>query len=55
MPKSNVISEYKVIREVIFQLYNPHNSVVYKLEGDHVKLRGGVTVSSVRWVSLPSP
>nr|XP_015836529.1 PREDICTED: uncharacterized protein LOC100142256 [Tribolium castaneum] len=43
-----VISEYKVMREIIWQMWGPHNSAVFQLLGNKLVPKRNVTVSSVR-------
>ena len=45
-----VISEYKVIREVLWQMWGPHSSTVFELSNKLVP-RANVTISSVCSVS----
>ncbi|XP_074035449.1 gamma-tubulin complex component 5 [Leptinotarsa decemlineata] len=54
MPKVSVISEYKVIREVLWQLWTPHTSAVFEFEGNTLKPRENVTISSTRSMTLES-
>ncbi|XP_025834754.1 gamma-tubulin complex component 5-like isoform X2 [Agrilus planipennis] len=44
----SVISEYKVMREVIWQLYEPTNSFCFEFSGDKLVVKKGITISSVR-------
>ncbi|CAH0548603.1 unnamed protein product [Brassicogethes aeneus] len=48
LPKSKILSEYKVIREILFQIWSMHNSVVFEINGDKIKVKKDVTISSVR-------
>ncbi|XP_072394670.1 gamma-tubulin complex component 5 [Diabrotica undecimpunctata] len=50
--KSNVISEYKVIREILWQLWEPHTSSVFYFEEKLLKPRKNITISSVRSASF---
>ncbi|KAG5864882.1 hypothetical protein JTB14_036711 [Gonioctena quinquepunctata] len=54
MPKVSVISEYKVIREILWQLWNPHTSAVFELVGNRLKPKENVTISSARSMTLES-
>lgn len=49
--KSNVISEYLVIRELLWQFCGQHSSFTFTLENDSLVPRTNVTVASVRNVS----
>ncbi|VEN43416.1 unnamed protein product [Callosobruchus maculatus] len=46
--KSTVLSEYKVIREILWQLFIQHDSATFRFEGDELKPRCDVTISSMR-------
>ncbi|XP_044260572.1 gamma-tubulin complex component 5-like isoform X2 [Tribolium madens] len=43
-----VISEYKVMREILWQMWGPHNSVVFQLSGNKLVPKPNVTISSIR-------
>nr|CAH7712328.1 unnamed protein product [Callosobruchus chinensis] len=45
---STVLSEYKVIREILWQLFVQHDSATFRFEGDELKPRCDVTISSMR-------
>lgn len=45
---ANLISEYKVIREVLWQLFCPHDGVVFKYSADSLIVRENVSIPSVR-------
>jgi hypothetical protein len=47
-----VISEYKVMREVLWQLWGPHDSTIFQLSGDELVPKTNVTISSVCSVSF---
>ncbi|KAJ8975654.1 hypothetical protein NQ317_012993 [Molorchus minor] len=47
--KASVLSEYKVIREILWQLWIPHTSAVFELIDDKLKPKSNVTISSVRY------
>ncbi|KAJ8916483.1 hypothetical protein NQ315_000125 [Exocentrus adspersus] len=49
---SCVLSEYKVIREVLWQMWSLHSSAVFELVGDRIKPKDNVTISSVRAEAL---
>ncbi|KAF5297036.1 hypothetical protein FQA39_LY12250 [Lamprigera yunnana] len=44
----NIIAEYKVLREVIWQLYEPHSSTCFQFIGDTLQPVSNVTIGSVR-------
>ncbi|CAH1956605.1 unnamed protein product [Acanthoscelides obtectus] len=46
--KSTILSEYKVIREILWQLFVQHDSAVFYFEGNELKPRYDVTISSMR-------
>lgn len=48
--KASIISEYKVMREVLWQLWGQHDSFVFKLAKNGLVLNPKVTVCSVRLV-----
>lgn len=50
--KSCVLSEYKVIREILWQLWCLHTSAVFQIEGNKIKPKPDVTIASVRVVSF---
>ncbi|CAH1155298.1 unnamed protein product [Phaedon cochleariae] len=54
VPKSSVFSEYKVIREILWQLWHPHTSAVFELDGNNIKARNDITISSTRSMTLES-
>ncbi|KAJ8956277.1 hypothetical protein NQ318_015013 [Aromia moschata] len=45
---SSFLSEYKVIREILWQMWTPHTSTVFELVGDRLRPKANVTISSVR-------
>lgn len=45
---TNIISEYKMVREVIWQLWEPHNSMIYKFSGNQLVPKDDITISSCR-------
>lgn len=47
-----IITEYRAMREVLWQLWGPHNSDAFQLSVNEVMPRGNVTISSVRSVSF---
>lgn len=51
MKKSTIISEYKVIREILWQLWDLHTSSVFHFEGNDLTTRSNITISSSRAVS----
>lgn len=50
LPEVTVITEYKVIREILWQLWTLHTSVVFELSGNNIQVKDNVTVSSIRSV-----
>lgn len=51
IPQAAIISEYKVMREVLWQLWGPHDSFVFQLDRNRLRIKPNVTISSVRLVS----
>lgn len=48
IPRSNVITEYLAVREILWQFFSPTSANVFKLVGDKIIPRDDVTISSVR-------
>ncbi|XP_057669823.1 gamma-tubulin complex component 5 [Diorhabda carinulata] len=48
LKKSTVLSEYKVLREILWQLWETHTSTVFYFDGNIIKIRDNVTISSLR-------
>ncbi|XP_018570700.1 gamma-tubulin complex component 5-like [Anoplophora glabripennis] len=46
--KSCILSEYKVIREILWQLWSLHTSAVFQLERNNIKPKPDVTIASIR-------
>ncbi|XP_065172527.1 gamma-tubulin complex component 5 [Atheta coriaria] len=46
--RTKILSEYKVLREVCWQLISPHNSVVFSWSGNNLIVNEDVSISSVR-------
>ncbi|KAJ8968454.1 hypothetical protein NQ314_002293 [Rhamnusium bicolor] len=46
--KASILSEYKVIREILWQLWSLHTSAVFELDGNQLRPKTNVTISSVR-------
>lgn len=51
LPEMSIISEYKVIREILWQLWIPHSSAVFEFDINHIKTRNNITIASIRSVS----
>lgn len=51
LPKVSIISEYKVIREILWQLWVPHVSTVFEFDINNIQVKKNITVSSVTLVS----
>lgn len=49
--KCSIISEYKVMREVLWQLWGPHESFLFEWSKNKLTIKPNVTISSVRLVS----
>ncbi|KAL3270449.1 hypothetical protein HHI36_021000 [Cryptolaemus montrouzieri] len=47
---SSFISEYKVIREIMWQMFGTHNSFLFRFKGDKLNIRSNVSISSMRGV-----
>lgn len=52
LPKSNTLSEYIVLREIIWQFFVPVSAFVFKLNGNTLIVRDDVTISSIRQVII---
>ncbi|KAK9884203.1 hypothetical protein WA026_005156 [Henosepilachna vigintioctopunctata] len=52
LEKTSFISEYKVAREIIWQMFGMHNSFLFHFKGNDLKIRDNVSISSVRSVTL---
>ncbi|KAH1019005.1 gamma-tubulin complex component 5 [Dendroctonus ponderosae] len=48
LKSSSIISEYKVIREILWQIWKPHNSCTIQLVGNSIKPRPDVSLASIR-------
>lgn len=48
LPKSSVISEYKIIREIIWELFVPHSNFSFRFHGDKLVVNPDLTIASVR-------
>lgn len=51
LPKVSIISEYKVVREILWQLWVPHVSTVFEFDINNIQVKKNITVSSVTLVS----
>lgn len=49
---TSIISEYKIMREILWQMRTAHNSFVFCLKGDLIALKTDVTISSVKSISF---
>lgn len=52
LKRSNIISEYCVLREIIWQCCILHNSVTYHFVGDQLLPKEDVSIASVRPVNI---
>ncbi|CAG9853558.1 unnamed protein product [Phyllotreta striolata] len=50
--KKTVISEYKVLREILWQLWDMHASSVFYWKRNHLEIRDNVTISSTRAINF---
>lgn len=51
LPNISIISEYKVIREILWQLWIPHVSTVFEISINNICVKNNITIPSVRLVS----
>lgn len=52
LPEVSIISEYKVIREILWQLWVPHVSTVFEFDINNIQVKKNVTISSVTLVRI---
>lgn len=52
LDKISFISEYKVIREVLWQMFGTHNSFVFYFKGNELNIRNNISIGSARNVSV---
>ncbi|XP_044764094.1 LOW QUALITY PROTEIN: gamma-tubulin complex component 5-like [Coccinella septempunctata] len=52
LDKISFISEYKVIREIIWQMFGMHKSFVFYFKGNELNIRSDVSIASVRNVTF---
>lgn len=52
LPTVSLISEYKVIREILWQLWSPHASAVFEFNINRIQVKNNITIASVRLVSI---
>lgn len=52
LPKVSIISEYKVIREILWQLWIPHSSAIFEFNVNNLQVKNNITISSIRVVSI---
>lgn len=50
LPEISFISEYKVIREILWQLWIPHTSAVFELNRNNICVKNNITIPSIRVV-----
>ncbi|XP_031330439.1 gamma-tubulin complex component 5-like isoform X2 [Photinus pyralis] len=51
---STMISEYKMLREIIWQFYKPHQSACFHFLNDKLTVKSNVTIASVRHAACES-
>lgn len=49
---SNIITEYKILREIIWQLHEPHTSSCFKFSQNALVPKVNLTIASVRLVGI---
>lgn len=54
LDKISFISEYKVIREVLWQMFGTHNSFVFYFKGNELNIRNNISIGSARNVTFNS-
>lgn len=52
LPKASIISEYKVLREILWQFYGIHESFTFKFERDKLIVNPELTIASARNVNI---
>lgn len=52
LDKISFISEYKVIREVLWQMFGTHKSFIFYFKENELHIRENVSIASVRNVSF---